>query len=137
MNNILFFLTPKALCAFLYDDYTIRQALEKMEAAGYAAIPILNVALGTLSGNFAGAVLTEQVFAMSGVGRVIVESSNQRDIPLACGFLVMKCMIITILGTITDLVYVAVDPRVKTMYVTEKKKKAKKEVSKNAEAKAA
>lgn len=42
MNNILFFLTPKALCAFLYDDYTIRQALEKMEAAGYAAIPILN-----------------------------------------------------------------------------------------------
>ena len=42
MNNILFFLTPKALCAFLYDDYTIRQALEKMEAAGYAAIPILS-----------------------------------------------------------------------------------------------
>ncbi len=42
MNNILFFLTPKALCAFLYDDYTIRQALEKMEAAGYAALPILN-----------------------------------------------------------------------------------------------
>ena len=42
MINILFFLTPKALCAYLYDDYTIRQALEKMEAAGYAAIPILN-----------------------------------------------------------------------------------------------
>ena len=42
MNNILFFLMPKALCAFLYDDYTIRQALEKMESAGYAALPILN-----------------------------------------------------------------------------------------------
>ena len=42
MNNILFFLTPKAMCAFLYDDYTIRQALEKMEAAHYAALPILN-----------------------------------------------------------------------------------------------
>ena len=42
MNNILFFLTPKAMCAFLYDDYTIRQALEKMETAGYAALPILN-----------------------------------------------------------------------------------------------
>ena len=42
MNNILFFLTPKAMCAFLYDDYTIRQALEKMESAGYAALPILN-----------------------------------------------------------------------------------------------
>ena len=42
MNNILFFLTPKALCAYLYDDFTIRQALEKMEAAGYAGLPILN-----------------------------------------------------------------------------------------------
>lgn len=42
MNNILFFLTPKAMCAYLYDDYSLRQALEKMEAAGYAALPILN-----------------------------------------------------------------------------------------------
>ena len=42
MNNILFFLTPKAMCAYLFDDFTIRQAIEKMEAAGYAAIPILN-----------------------------------------------------------------------------------------------
>ena len=42
MNNILFFLTPKAMCAYLYDDYTIRQALEKMEVAGYATLPILN-----------------------------------------------------------------------------------------------
>lgn len=42
MNNILFFLTPKALCAHLYDDYTVRQALEKMESAGYAALSILN-----------------------------------------------------------------------------------------------
>ena len=42
MNSILFFLTPKAMCAHLYDDFTIRQALEKMEAAGYASLPILN-----------------------------------------------------------------------------------------------
>lgn len=42
MDNILFFLTPKAMCAFVYDDYTVRQALEKMESAGYAALPILN-----------------------------------------------------------------------------------------------
>ena len=42
MNNILFFLTPKAMCSFVYDDSTVRQALEKMEAAGYSAVPILN-----------------------------------------------------------------------------------------------
>ena len=42
MNNILFFMTPKAMCHHLYDDFTIRQALEKMEAVGYSALPILN-----------------------------------------------------------------------------------------------
>ena len=42
MNNTLFFLKPKAMCAFLYDDFTLRQALEKMESAGFAALPILN-----------------------------------------------------------------------------------------------
>ena len=42
MNNILFFLTPKALCDFVYDDFTVRQAVEKMESSGYAALPILN-----------------------------------------------------------------------------------------------
>lgn len=42
MNNILFFLTPKAMCAHLHDDYTLRQALEKMEVAGYSALPIIN-----------------------------------------------------------------------------------------------
>ncbi len=42
MNNILFFLMPKAMCAYLYDDYSLRQALEKMESAGYAALPILS-----------------------------------------------------------------------------------------------
>lgn len=42
MNNILFFLTPKAMCAFVYDDFTVRQAIEKMESSGYASLPILN-----------------------------------------------------------------------------------------------
>ena len=42
MNNILFFLTPKAMCVYLYDDFSIRQALERMEGTGYAALPILN-----------------------------------------------------------------------------------------------
>lgn len=41
-KNVLFFLTPKAMCQFLYDDFTIRQALEKMESSGYTALPILN-----------------------------------------------------------------------------------------------
>lgn len=39
--NILFFLTPKTACAYLRSDDTVRQALERMESAGYAALPIL------------------------------------------------------------------------------------------------
>ena len=42
MDNILFFLTPKAMCAHLMADDTLRQALARMEAAHYAALPILN-----------------------------------------------------------------------------------------------
>ena len=40
--NLLFFLTPKAGCSYLYDDYTIRQAIERMESIGYSALPILS-----------------------------------------------------------------------------------------------
>lgn len=40
--NILLFLTPKKDVAHLYDDYTIRQALEKMEYHRYSAIPIID-----------------------------------------------------------------------------------------------
>lgn len=40
--NILFFLTPKSEVAYIYEDYTMRQALEKMEYHRYSAIPIID-----------------------------------------------------------------------------------------------
>jgi CBS domain-containing protein len=40
--NILTFLTPKSDVEFLYDDFSLRQALEKMEIYHYQAIPIIN-----------------------------------------------------------------------------------------------
>lgn len=40
--NILFFLKPKSEVAYLYDDITVRQALEKMEYHGYSAIPVID-----------------------------------------------------------------------------------------------
>lgn len=49
--NILFFLTPKENVAHIDDDDTLRQALEKMEHRGYAAIPIL-----TQDGKYIGTV---------------------------------------------------------------------------------
>ena len=47
--NILFLLIPKAKCAYLRAEDTVRQALEKMESCGYAALPILAKA-GTYRG---------------------------------------------------------------------------------------
>lgn len=40
--NILFFLTPKSEVAYLYDDFSVRQALEKMEFHHYSRIPVIN-----------------------------------------------------------------------------------------------
>ncbi len=50
--NILFFLKPKQQVVYIYDDFTIRQALEKMEYHRYTSIPIINKEgdyIGTLS----------------------------------------------------------------------------------------
>ena len=50
--NIAFFMTPKAESAFLYSDFTVRQALEKMHFHGFSAVPVLDREghyLGTLS----------------------------------------------------------------------------------------
>ncbi len=50
--NVLFCLTPKEKVAYIYDDYTIRQALEKMQIYRYNSIPVLNrkgAYVGTLS----------------------------------------------------------------------------------------
>ena len=40
--NVVFFLTPKAELSYVYDDETLRQALEKMEYHRYTSIPMLN-----------------------------------------------------------------------------------------------
>ena len=40
--NILFFLTPKSEVDYIYDDFTLRQAIEKMYYHGYTAVPILD-----------------------------------------------------------------------------------------------
>lgn len=49
--NIAYFLLPKNTVAYLYDDYTFRQGLEKMRYHGYTAIPVI-----TRDGRYAGTV---------------------------------------------------------------------------------
>ena len=40
--NIAYFLLPRKRVAYLYDDYTFRQGLEKMRHHGYTAIPVIS-----------------------------------------------------------------------------------------------
>lgn len=49
--NILFFLTPKSEVAYIYEDFSMRQALEKMEHHRYSAIPII-----TRDGKYVGTI---------------------------------------------------------------------------------
>ena len=84
MDKILYFLTPKAMCAYVYEDYTIRQALEKLEVTKYNTVPILS-----RHGEYRG-TLTEGdlLWALKNVcymdmrqaeARRIAEISRQRD----------------------------------------------------------
>lgn len=63
--NIAYLLVPKQNVAYLYDDFTLRQALEKMRSHGYSAIPVINrnnQYVGTVSeGDFLWYMLDDSV----------------------------------------------------------------------------
>lgn len=82
--NILFFLTPKASCSYLSEDDTMRQALERMEKAGYSALPILRkdgTYCGTLTeGDLLWALKTLCVMDMKQTEEhTIMEIAHHRD----------------------------------------------------------
>ena len=90
-----------------------------------ALIPIINIALTQFASSLAGAALPEPVFAWHGVGQMIIDGINSRDTPIVCGCMILKCIIISLTTLLIDLLFVAVDPRVKTNFVTAKGGKKK------------
>ena len=88
-----------------------------------ALIPIITIMGTQLAGVLGGSVLTETVFAWPGVGRLIVDSLNMRDTPLVTGSIIMTTILVSIVLLIVDLLYAAVDPRIKAQYVTSKRRK--------------
>jgi len=73
-------------------------------------ITLLGLQLGALLG---GAVITETVFSWPGVGQLLVESIQRRDYPLVQGCVLLISLTYVLVNVITDLVYAAVDPRVR------------------------
>lgn len=76
-------------------------------------IPIVTILAGVLPTLFSGAMITEQVFDLPGIGNVAYKAMMQGDIPFIMGYN-MFLAILSVLGVlISDLMYAVVDPRVK------------------------
>jgi len=89
-----------------------------------ALIPIITIAGGQFAVTLGGAVLTETVFSWPGVGRLIVDAVNSRDVPMAVGCIILKSITIGIVVLIVDLLYAVIDPRIKAQYGKRKRKQA-------------
>jgi len=81
-----------------------------------ALIPIITIFGVQFSNVLGGSVLAETVFAWPGVGRLVVDAIDQRDIPTVTGALIMTTMLVTVVNLIVDIVYAYVDPRIKAQY---------------------
>ncbi|MFE5307994.1 ABC transporter permease [Isoptericola sp. NPDC056573] len=88
-------------------DVVVRHALRN------AALPVVT-ALGTLVGVMVGGtVLTETVFARLGVGRLIVDSVNGRDMPVVLIAVTVSALIFVTVNFLVDLVYPVIDKRIR------------------------
>lgn len=114
-------ITRSSMLEVLRQDY-IRTArakglLERFVIAKHAfrnaLLPIatiIGLQLGTL---FAGAVLTESIFSLAGVGRMLFEAITARDFPIVQAFTVVIAIGYVVVNLLVDLSYVFIDPRIR------------------------
>ena len=75
-------------------------------------IPLVTTLTGLLPGLFSGAMITETVFALPGIGMKAYSATQQGDIPFVMGYN-MFLAVLTVLGMLlSDVMYTVVDPRV-------------------------
>ena len=76
-------------------------------------IPLVTSLAGLLPSLFSGAIITEQVFNLPGIGNIALDAMNRGDIPFIMGYN-MFLALLSVLGVLlADLMYAMVDPRVK------------------------
>ena len=114
-------ITRTAMLEVLRQDY-IRTARAKgvsqrvvlfVHALKNAAVPIVTivgVGMGTLIG---GAVVTESVFAIPGLGRLTVDAISQRDYPIIQGLVLLFSFAYVLVNLLVDLIYTLLDPRIR------------------------
>ncbi len=76
-------------------------------------IPLATLLAGIIPGLFGGMMITEEVFAIDGIGRLAYRALREGDVPFVMGYN-MFLAILTVIGTLfSDIMYAIVDPRVK------------------------
>ncbi|MER9462840.1 ABC transporter permease [Mesorhizobium sp. M0586] len=78
-----------------------------------AGVPILTVIGLSFAGLIGGVVITETVFNIPGVGRLVVDAINTRDYPIIQGVLILVSGLYVLINLAVDLSYTLVDPRIR------------------------
>ena len=78
-----------------------------------AAIPIITVVGLTFALLVSGAVVTERVFNIPGMGNLVVSAVLRRDYPIIQGALIVVATLYVLINLVTDLLYLTVDKRVR------------------------
>ena len=76
-------------------------------------IPLVTSLSGLLPSLFSGAIITEQVFDLPGIGNIALDAMNRGDIPFIMGYNMFLALLSVIGVLLADLMYAVVDPRVK------------------------
>ncbi len=78
-----------------------------------ALIPVVTQISLSIPFLIGGAVVTEQIFAWPGIGSLMITAITSRDYPVIMGVAVLICVVVLVANLILDLVYAALDPRIK------------------------
>lgn len=114
-------ISRSAMLDVLSDDY-VRTARSKGASARsvvwHHALPNALIPVVTLSGVefgylLGGAVIVEEIFALPGIGRLVLDAINQRDYALVQGTVLFIAFNFLIVNLIVDLAYAALDPRIR------------------------
>ena len=78
-----------------------------------ALVPIITISGTDLGNILTGSVLVESVFSIPGIGKMLVDSINVRDLPIVQGGVMYIAIICVIMYLVVDLLYAVVDPRIR------------------------
>lgn len=80
----------------------------------HSVLPAVTLSGWALGATISGAVVVETVFSRAGIGRVLVTAVATQDLPIVTGVVVLIAALYVIANLLVDLVYVLIDPRLKT-----------------------